>query len=1168
MSAAGAIALASQSQRKAANPTNSVWVSASAGTGKTKVLTDRVLGLLLQGTPPNRLLCLTFTKAAAAEMMTRVIQQLGKWATARDTMLAREVREIAGRDPEARELVRARQLFAAVLDAPGGLKIQTIHAFCQSLLARFPIEAGIAPHFTVIDEVTAEELRREAREAVLARTRARDLGGAVAPDLKAALEVVTDHVQENEFGELLSILTAERGRLRRTIDRHGGIDGLIAATAARLGITRATQIDAVRANLVTLDPAHEADLRRAVALLARGGTRDRRAAATLGRFLDAGAARLDGYPDYRTVFFTKEGPVRNAFATKACLDAAPGLREILDAEAARLVRLEARLRSATILEATAALLRLGDALLEAYERAKQHRVALDYDDLILETRDLLRTDGGSSWVLYKLDGGLDHILIDEAQDTNPEQWEVVQALAEEFFAGEGVAARPRTIFAVGDAKQSIFSFQRADPAAFERMRRHFAARVNDAGQEWTEVPLEVSFRSSAAVLQAVDAVFAQPAARDGVVGDTPIEHKVSRAGHAGLVELWPLPPLPELPPLDEWQPPLVREATQAPMVRAARLVACHIHELCRSGVRLESRGRPITEGDILVLVRRRTGFVEELVRALKALGIPVAGVDRMVLTDQLAVMDLVALGRFLLLPEDDLTLACVLKSPLVGIDEDALFRLAHGRPGSLWAALQHAAGDDPRLAEAHDYLAGLLGEADFTPPFELFSRVLTGLGGRARLLARLGEEANDPLDEFLAQCLVYERAHAPSLEGFLHWLERGGLEVKRDSDVGPRDEVRIMTVHGAKGLESPVVVLADTMQKPSEPHRLLWPEEPARDLPWGPIWVPRVRHADASASALGRRADQARDREYRRLLYVAMTRAADRLYVVGWPSRNSAPADCWYHLVEAGLAALEGAGEQGGAGRVAFDFSRFGFADWRGAVWRLAADQTVLPEPGAAPSTAVAPARDLPAWIERASPTEPALARPLAPSRPADPPPARSPLGGGDDSPFSRGRLIHRLLQTLPELPPARRAAAGRRLLARRQHGLDAETQAEWLAETLRVMDDPAFAPMFGPLSQAEVPLVGRLGATVVSGQIDRLAVTDNEVLIVDYKTNRPPPAQAADVAPVYLRQLATYRDLLRQVYPDRAVRAALLWTDGPSLMPVPDRLLDAHAHDPRQAAG
>src|SRR5258706_6999926 len=508
-------------------------------------------------------------------MMTRVVDRLSRWATLSEGDLHGDLAVLSGREPEARELVRARQLFATVLDAPGGLKIQTIHAFCQALLARFPLEADIAPHFTVMDEATAEELRREAREAVLAQTRARDLGGLIDPSLSAALATVTDRIQEKEFGELLAQLTSERGRIGRLIELHRGVEGLIAAIAVRLGIPPEVTADVGRDELATLDATIEADLRRAAQALSRGSSRDRDCAVAIARFVERRAGRDEAYAAHRSVFLTDKDEVRKSLATKGCLEAAPFLRDILDAEAARLMRLEGRLRSAIMLASTAALLRLGTALLKAYDTAQRNRVALDYDDLILKTRDLLRSEGGCSWVLYKLDGGLDHILIDEAQDTNPEQWEVVQALAEEFFAGEAVAERPRTIFAVGDAKQSIFSFQRADPLAFERMRGHFEQRATEARQGWLKIELETSFRSTSAVLQAVDAVFAQAAARDGVVGDHRLIHDVAREGHAGLVELWPLGPRPPAVAVDDWQPPLIRETAHAPLVQAARLVAEH-----------------------------------------------------------------------------------------------------------------------------------------------------------------------------------------------------------------------------------------------------------------------------------------------------------------------------------------------------------------------------------------------------------------------------------------------------------------------------------------------------------------------------------------------------------------------------------------------------------------
>ncbi|HLI10942.1 MAG TPA: double-strand break repair helicase AddA [Alphaproteobacteria bacterium] len=1141
-------------QRSAADPAASIWVAASAGTGKTSVLTDRVLSLLLYGTPPSRLLCLTFTKAAAAEMANRIAYRLGRWATLPDPALAAELAALTGDTPRGDLLERARRLFAQVVDAPGGLRIETIHAFCQSLLRRFPLEAGVAPHFEVMDERTAAERMEAARDEVLRRARI-----GVDDALAAALREVTGHVQEGAFGELLGALARQRGRFLRILGQAGGAEAAIAAIYRRLGLDPKDDVAAIRAAACADDALDLAGLRAAAAALARGSDADQARGNAIADWLAAPAARVDGLDDYLRAYLTNDGAVRKTLATKAVRDAAAGIDATLAAEADRLIRLCERLRAATTAAASAALLRLGAAVLDAYDGHKERAALLDYDDLILKTRRLLETRG-ADWVLYKLDRGLDHILIDEAQDTNPDQWRIVALLAEEFFAGEGARGLPRTVFAVGDVKQSIYSFQGADPDAFETMRAHFAARSRAADGLWRSVALEVSFRSTPAVLQAVDAVFGLPSAADGVVrpGEA-IRHHPHRVGQAGLVEIWPPAVQRERSDFAPWTPPIGREAADSPPARLAALIAARIKGWIDSREPLPARGRPVAAGDIMVLVRRRTVLVEELVRALKAAAVPVAGIDRMVLTDQLPVMDLIALARFLLLPEDDLTLATVLKSPLIGIDEEQLFTLAYGRAGSLWQALERRADEDPAFAAAHAYLADLLRRVDFVRPYELFTEVLgargrpDGASGRKRMLARLGPEAEEPLDEFLALALAYERIHVPSLEGFLHWVESGKAEIKRDPEAGQRDEVRIMTVHGAKGLQAPIVILPDTMQVPTQSPRLLWLDDDGEAATAGFLWPPRRAHEGELAKRLRAAANRKRDQEYRRLLYVAMTRAEDRLYVCGWRGEREPAADCWYNLVRDGLAPI--------ATPFAFD-CRGEVADgWAGAALRLATAQEAVPPPpvpSAAPATGEEP---LPAWARALPPAEPVPARPLAPSRPAEDEPAvRSPLDGEDGLRFRRGRLVHRLLEALPELAPERREEACRRYLARPAHELAEEERAALAAEVLAVLGAPDFAPLFAPGSRAEVPLTGVIGAHAIAGQVDRLVVSEREVLIVDYKTNRPPPASVVDVAPLYLRQMAAYRALLQKIYPGRPVRCALLWTDGPRLMPLPDTLLDAHA--------
>jgi ATP-dependent helicase/nuclease subunit A len=1136
-------ATADRAQRLALDPAASVWVSASAGTGKTKVLTERLLTLMLDGTEPSRILCLTFTRAAAAEMANRLNERLARWTTMPSGALAQELVTLTGRGPNEHDIRTARRLFSRVLDTPGGAKIETIHAFCQALLRRFPLEAGVPPEFAVIDERSATEALKDASAQIIAAARA-----GARPDLAEALAVVARHLIEERFVELMAALARERGKLAAALD--AGEEALAARLGAAAGIAPGTTLETLTERFCA--GGDLAALRAACAPLAEGTPKtDQPRGRVLARWCEDSAARAAIVDEYLAIYLTQKNTIRQEIFTKtAAKKAGIDLAAIMSVEAERAKRFCDGRNVLVVLDATRALVRLGTALVEAYETRKRLHAELDYDDLVLKALDLLRRDGIAPWVLFKLDGGLDHILIDEAQDTNPEQWEIVAILAAEFFAGEDPDGRLRTVFAVGDAKQSIYSFQRADPRAFGRMRDHFQERVVAAQQAWRPVALDVSFRAAAPLLHAVDTVFAADGAAEGVGLDgEAIRHVAARIGQAGLVELWPgAPPAP-----DEADDPLAEEPAErtAPAhTRLARAIAATIDNWLKRGEPLPSRDRAIHAGDIMVLVRRRNAFVDDLLRELKQRNVPVAGADRLTLSEQLAVKDLVALGHFLLLPEDDLTLAVVLKGPLFAISEEQLFTLAYDRGHrSLWSRLLRLGADDLLLSRAVETLRGLLARADYAPPYELYADILGAGGGRRAMLERLGPEAADPIEEFLALTLTYEREHVPSLQGFLHWLVAGDIEVKRDLAGQERDEVRIMTVHGAKGLEAPVVFIPDTMQLPEPRGQLLWTE--AGDLP---LWRP---HADYTCEyyAAERRALRARElQEYRRLLYVALTRAQDRLYICGWQTRNAGQgAATWYTLCRTGLAGI--------AERFAFDATPLIGASngWAGEGLRLASAQEAPPVRDSR-ATAAAEAAALPAWLAHPAPDEPDPPKPLLPSQPTGSEPAAlSPLAIAGRDRFKRGLLVHRLLQTLPELPPRERAAAARNFLALPVHALPPDEQDDICRETIAVLETPEYAALWGPDSQAEVPVVGLIGGRALSGQIDRIVVTAERVLIVDYKTIRPPPRNDEEVSAVYLQQLASYRAALERIYPDRPVTCAILWTEAPRLMPISPALLDRH---------
>ena len=1136
-----AVEEATRNQREAADPSVSAWVAASAGSGKTKVLTDRLLNLLLAGTKPQRLLCLTFTKAAAAEMATRLSRTLAKWTVLDAEALGAELEALDGRVASQDRMAKARRLFAEVLDAPGGLKIQTIHAFAQSLLGRFPLEAGVPPNFRLADDRAAATLLEDAERVVLERAR----GGADS-DLADALAVVTERAAEQTVRDLLKAMLVQRTRLTRSVEAAGGVEAMAAQLHATLG-TDPAQTDWTLRRAASEDGAFDRDtLHEAASALAAGGKTDVKRADALFAWLALtdGDARAVAWDDYKRALLTQEGTVQARLATKGVQERTPSIIDDLTREAERILAVEEARKALDTALRSAALIRLSGAIIDAYAAAKSRRALLDFEDLVERARRLLAAPGTAAWVLFKLDEGLEHILIDEAQDTSPAQWEIVRALAEEFFSGLGAVAerepeRPRTIFAVGDVKQSIYSFQGADPAGFTLAREYFARRVVEADQRFRDVQMQVSFRSTAAVLSAVDAVFAREDARQGVAEIVSgvareIAHRASRTGQAGRVELWPVIEPMEEEEADFWSPPLTRASMDAPVTRLAQTIAGRIAGWIASGEVLEAKNRPIRPGDVMVLVRRRGAFVAELVRALKAAGVPVAGVDRMVLTEQMAVRDLIALGEALLLPDDDLTLATVLKSPLVGLSEEDLLDLAQGRREKrLWAELWRRADETAVFGRAARRLARWSAMARHLPPHAFYQQILSAERGRDRLVARLGPDCEDAIDEFLAQALDDERENPPSLESFLHAVATSEQEVKRELEGGEVDQVRVMTVHGAKGLQAPIVILPDTVRPPQLRDAVVWHQDM-------PLWAPSNAAADTVSAGARAAARQAMEEEYRRLLYVAMTRAEDRLIVCGWKGKRDPIDKGWFGHARAGLPAIAAEGEDG-------------------TLVLATPQEAALPD--AKTVVEKVPPEPLPVWARAAAPREPTPPRPLAPSRPAsDEPPVRSPLQRDGTDPFKRGVLLHRLLQLLPDMEPARRREAGRALLARPVHALTPDQVETWLEEVLAVLDDPGFTPVFAPGSRAEVPIVGQVtgseGLQIVSGRIDRLAVGAEEVLIVDYKTNRPPPSSIDAVADTYIRQMATYRSLVASLYPGRAVRCALLWTDGPTLMPLPDPLL------------
>jgi ATP-dependent helicase/nuclease subunit A len=1120
---ASLVAMSDYDLSHAFDPAASVFVSANAGAGKTSLLTNRVLRLLLHGVPPAKILCLTFTNAAAAEMMERVQRELGKWVMADENALRVALAKLVGDGVTPVLMRRARSLFAHVLEAPEGVRIQTIHGFCQSLLRRFPIEAGISPYFTVMDSRTEQEMLQEAKLRLFSRAQNEDAA------LQLALSNIAHTISESSFHSLLAEILKNKRRIRSLFASKDGVSVAMDAVWKLLRLPANTTMEGLVDRHFAYDDATLANLRSTIAGLLEGSVTDCATGNGLAQWLEKQAERHAITQAYVTVFVTQQNtPRKKIYTAKAALNDAH--KEWLAAEQARVLQFNTELKALMVARHSCDLLHVAEALFALYEALKRMRAVMDYDDLILTARDLLKRSNIAPWVLFKLDGGIDHILVDEAQDTGPEQWAIIEALTHEFFAGTGRAEQERSIFIVGDEKQSIYSFQGADPRGLGKMQRHFTDRIREAAKKVHRISLTKSYRSTQEVLRSVDAVFARDEARSGLMfDDSVLAHIPTRLVDAGVVEIWPL-----IGPSEE--------DPASPTTRLARMIADTIHQWLKHGLMLEPKGRPVEAGDIMILVRTRTALVDRLVRALKRRGVPVAGHDRMRLDENLAVQDLMALGQCLLLPEDDLTLAALLKSPIFNVDEDTLFELAWARGNtSLWDRLREQADDHPSLAEAFGLLSDLRARADYISPFELYSHVLDTLGARQRFTGRMGEEYHDPIDEFLGQALLYERSHVSSLQGFMHWLQTSESEIKRDMEQA-KNSVRIMTVHGSKGLQAPIVILPDTIEKSKLRDNLLWHEWEEGALPFWPM----AREDDDPLCAGLREDDrQAMMAEYRRLLYVALTRAEDRLYICGATGKDKIAEDCWYQLVATGLSPLA----------TPFDMPQ-------GEGMRMGTEPAYYADARPAGTAADTGAHDF-AFLARPAPEEPVPSQPLTPSRLAGTEPASaSPLA--QQNLYQRGTFIHKLLQYLPEIAPEQRMRAAQSIAAAYSKVLPPDMVAESIAEALAVIGHSRFAFLFAAGSLAEVPIAGcvtmRGHKVTVAGQIDRLHIGENEVWIADFKSNRALPEHASAIPVAYLRQMHLYQLLLRKIYPEKTVRCALVWTAAAEITVLDDTQLDEAA--------
>ena len=1279
----------SDTQNLASNPHHSVWVGASAGSGKTRVLTDRVLRLLLLGVKPERILCLTFTKAAAAEMSARLVKQLSAWSQTNDRALQPIITALMGDEFTENDaqmpslLIKARQIFGQVLDTPGGFKIQTIHSFCQSVLQRFPLEAGISPQFTVLSETEQNALIALSRDAVIAHIRQND-----AHNLFIALNLLIERLELPRFQAMMEAFNQKSQKLREVLLDEAALYQKIYDLAEHMRVTLAENSP----NDAPLELDNQAFLQQQQTKFRRylrhhqeydqeffaqcrqrkvfdefaqnlphlqnsSKTSDQKLAERIAEFLNTSieGVRHSASPSdsvlnfdlYAAIFLTQKHEMRKNLLTKDIAVKYPEFAQFLQIEQEYVAMARRRRLALQNFVLSASLLQVGAAIFSHYSHKKQLLNGLDYDDLILLTGKILAADQGANWVHFKLDEGIDHVLVDEAQDTNPAQWQVIRELVDEFFAGIGAGIPDRSLFVVGDVKQSIYSFQGADARNFATMRHFFWQRAKDGQKPWQDVPFEFNFRSLPVILALVDAVFRNEAALaslspppqgSGTPAFAPqslsrsekLRHFPQRIKSPGMVELWPLarpvqttnlsndaddsekiltPPddenTPEFQPINFWpQPDHIPGIVPRKALAAA--IADRIATWLRDGTMLPAHHRKIRASDILVLLRRRTtNFSAELIAELKKRNVPVAGQDRFYLHDILAIQDILSVARFALLPDDDFNLACLLKSPLIGLDEQELQELALGRQKlSLWQYLRQMSEQEHanfRLVYATSLLTHWLERADFTTPYEFFAEILsrppnwhkTKIGGneaaaagrreyftwtgRQKILAALGEEARDPLDEFQTLTLTYEQNEPPSLQGFLSWFDVGRPEVKRvfsaasegDDQAQGRDEVRIMTVHGSKGLQSPIVILPDTTSLPKAQEDIYWHDD------FGPIWPAPAETVDDFTERVKLSTKHEKMAEYYRLLYVALTRAADWLIIGGWTGTKDPDENSWYAVIEQAMA--EAYEQENNPTRLHYyDFRQTGLADWLGEGWVWGIEDIV--EPGA-----ILRSVDNLANGDDSSKTKPQILPDWAWPKPASLDQTDHKFGGSNvseleldpnasdeidteidpdidaeinwpkrDSARERGTILHGLLQIMPEFPAQFRAQFAASWLSQQGMGWTAEEQQTEIAKLLALWKNPTLAAWFAAENLAEQEIAGWVNGTLHQRRIDRIIKIDDKIIIIDYKTDRNPPRDVAFVPEKYREQLQIYTALVQHIFPTERVESYLLWTETADMMLMP----------------
>ena len=823
----------------ASNPSENIWVQANAGTGKTTVLIRRLLRILFRNSYNKTdktpgILCLTYTNAAAGEMRNRILDSLRKWAMSDDDKLIELLDGISEKTPaNAEDLAFARRVFYMYIDNPDMLKIKTIHSFCEEILRRFPIEAGISPAWSLVSGAAQSVLLQDAFNKMINNS-LKNVGN-IQNTMDAFFKII-DIKSEHFLADLNAMLLKHYKSFFQVDNVDKYREYFIDKTKHILNLDKPVKTDFDMDNMIEIiEYIH-------------GTVQGRKTPPQyLTNIINITAQYINNtvnFEKYKDLYLTAKNDVRTLVSKDS----------VLLKEAERVYNIQQYLMNKNVFENTLALFDLSLDFANTYKEIKQERNLLDFEDLILYTQKLFEKPDIMGWVLSQLDVSLSHILVDEAQDTSPQQWNIMKMLAGDFFT-DGNDADNRSLFVVGDTKQSIYGFQNADPVAFAKSREQIAEQIKQNYRTIKEVALDQSFRSVEPVLKTVDYFFSDTS----VVAETGFynnRHACYRKGDIGFVELHNL---------------LKYEDVAHKTKLYVRDIADKIESLIRD--------EKYSPSDIMVLLQKRGSFANPLMVELKRRGIDVAGSDRVKLPLFPAIKDLLHLIRFCIDNKNDYSLCCVLKSPIYRLKERDILKLCDSKNVSENRCVFDCLYE--LYPDVYNDLIDIIEKSKTLAPYSFFSFVLNKNNNRQKIISGLGKHVIDPIEEFMSMCLAYERTQSGTLYHFIKWFITGDSEIKRDMDESAG--VRIMTVHGSKGLASPVVFLIDTVYFP-QIESVLNLNHLHNNSNYD-LWLWKTHNTEITQAIAEKNKSDA-VAEYYRLLYVAMTRTRDRLYIYGCDSAN------------------------------------------------------------------------------------------------------------------------------------------------------------------------------------------------------------------------------------------------------------------------------------------